>query len=194
MVGNSLTFVAVPWFVVHTTGSAAKTGLSGGAIALALVLAGFFGGPMVDRLGFRRTSIAADVMSGVTVAMIPLLYDTVGLAFWQLLALVFLGSFFDAPGSSARLNLISDLARKTGMPRERANSAFQAMERSSLLVGPPLAGALRAAFGASNVLWIAGEPGSRYGALSRCTGLSSSGSGRVRVAIRWPAPDVCTCI
>ncbi|MBA3492511.1 MAG: hypothetical protein H0T55_10660 [Rubrobacteraceae bacterium] len=82
VVGNSLTFVAVPWFVLQTTGSAAKTGLTGGVVTLAAVLAGFFGGPIVDRLGFKRTSVVADLASGATVAAIPLLHHTVGLAFW----------------------------------------------------------------------------------------------------------------
>lgn len=34
MVGNVLTFVAIPWFVLQTTGSAAKVGLVGGAETL----------------------------------------------------------------------------------------------------------------------------------------------------------------
>lgn len=154
VVGNALTFVAVPWFVLQTTGSAAKTGLTGGAIALAAVLAGFFGGPIVDRLGFKRTSVAADLASGATVAAIPLLHHTVGLAFWQLLVLVFLGAFLDTPGLTARQSLIPDLSRMAGVPAERANSAVQAIERSSLLFGPPLAGVLIVLVGASNVLFL----------------------------------------
>jgi len=154
VVGNALTFVAIPWFVLQTTGSAAKTGLTGGAIALAAVLAGLFGGPIVDRLGFKKTSVVADLASGTTVAMIPLLYHTVGLAFWQLLALVFLGAFLDTPGMTARQSLVPDLSRMAGMPVERANSALQAIERSSFLFGPPLAGILIALIGASNVLFL----------------------------------------
>lgn len=68
MVGNALTFVAIPWFVLQTTGSAARMGLVGGAITLAAVLAGLFGGPIVDRLGFGRTSVLADLTSGAAVA------------------------------------------------------------------------------------------------------------------------------
>ena len=82
LTGNTLTFVAVPWFVLQTTGSAARTGLAGGAAFLAAVLAGLFGGPIVDRLGFRRTSVLADLASCASVAAIPLLHNTVGLAFW----------------------------------------------------------------------------------------------------------------
>ena len=96
-IGNAMSFVALPYFVLQTTGSAAKTGLTGGEIALAAVSAGVFGGPAVDRLEFRRTSVLSDLTSGVPLAVIPLLYHTVGLAFWQLLTLVFVGSFLDAP-------------------------------------------------------------------------------------------------
>ncbi len=40
------------------------------------------------------------------------------------------------------------------MPVERANSAYQAIERASFLVGPPLAGVLIVLMGASNVLLL----------------------------------------
>jgi MFS family permease len=153
-VGNVLTSVAIPWFVLQTTGSAVRMGLVGGAISLAAVLAGLFGGPIVDRLGFRRTSVLADLMSGTTVAAIPLLYGTIGLEFWQLLLLVFLGAFLDMPGITGRQSLVPDLSRMAGMPVERANSAYQAIERASFLVGPPLAGVLIALLGTSNVLLL----------------------------------------
>jgi MFS family permease len=152
--GNVLTFVAVPWFVLQTTGSAAKTGLTGGAVTLAAVVAGFLSGPIVDRLGFKRMSIVADLASGVTVALIPLLYHTVGLAFWQLLVLVFLGGFLDGPGLTARQSIVPDLAGRTGMRIERANSALLAIQQLSFLLGPLLAGVLIAVLGPSNVLWV----------------------------------------
>jgi MFS family permease len=58
-VGNMMTIVAGPWFVLQTTGSAAKTGLVGAAFALGLLVP-ILGGPLVDRLGFRRGSVLAD--------------------------------------------------------------------------------------------------------------------------------------
>lgn len=152
--GNSLALVAIPWFVLQTTGSAAKTGLVGGAMFLAAVLAGLFGGPVVDRLGPRRASVVADLASGASVAAIPLLHGTVGLAFWQLVVLVFLGGLLDAPGVAARQSLVPRLARRAGMGMERANSSFQAVQRFSGLFGPPLGGVLVAALGSSNVLLL----------------------------------------
>ncbi len=152
--GNVLAFVAIPWFVLQTTGSAAKTGLTGATFLLAAVMAGVVGGPVVDRVGFKRTSIVADLAGAVTVALIPLLYHTVGLLFWQLLVLVFLGGFLDAPGHTARQSLVPDLAGRAGMGIERANSAFQGIQHASFLFGPPLAGLLITLFAPGNVLWI----------------------------------------
>lgn len=152
--GNALTFVAVPWFVLSTTGSAAQTGLAGGAAFLAAVLGGLFGGPLVDRLGFRATSVLADLASGASVAAIPLLHATVGLAFWQLLALVFLGGLLDGPGTAARQGLVPGLSGQAGIGLERANSAFGGAVRLAALLGPPLGGLLIAGLGASNVLLL----------------------------------------
>jgi len=152
--GNVLTFVAVPWFVLETTGSAARTGITGGAVTLAVVLAGLFGGPVVDRLGFKRTSVLADLTSGATVAAVPLLYHTVGLAFWQLLALVFLGALLDSPGLTARQSIVPDLAELGGVRAERVNSGMQAIGQFALLLGPPAAGVLIAVLTPSNVLYL----------------------------------------
>jgi MFS family permease len=152
--GNVLAFVAIPWFVLQTTGSAVRTGLTGAAFLLAAVMAGVFGGPVVDRLGFKRASIVADLAGAVTVALVPLLYHTIGLLFWQLLVLVFLGGFLDAPGHTARQSLVPALAGRAGMGIERANSAFQGIQYASFLLGPPLAGLLITLFAPGNVLWI----------------------------------------
>ena len=69
---------------------------------LPTVLGALLGGAPLDRLGRKRASVLADLASGASVAAIPLLYHTVGLAFWQLLVLVFLGALLDAPGNTAR--------------------------------------------------------------------------------------------
>jgi len=152
-VGNVLTSIAVPWFVLQTTGSAAQTGVTAFVTALPTVLASFFGGVLVDRLGFRRMSIAADVTSAAAVAAIPLLYRTVGLAFWQLLLLVFLRGLCNAPGSTAREAMVPDVADRAGVRLERATTVFEAIQRGSVLIGAPLAGVLVALLSTSNVLW-----------------------------------------
>ncbi len=154
LVGNVFTMIAIPWFVLQTTGSAVQTGVTGFFAVMPAVLAGFLGGTLVDRLGYKRTSIIADLASGATTALIPLLYFTVGLEFWQLLVLVFLGSLLDAPGGTARSALLPDLAEQAGMPIERATSLIHVIERGSSFIGAPLAGFLIGIIGTENVLWL----------------------------------------
>jgi MFS family permease len=102
-VGNSITTLAVPWFVLVTTGSAARMGITGAALGLGGVLTSVLGGPLVDRLGFKRGSVLADASSCVIVAAVPVLYLAGILRFWQLLVLVFLLSTLILHGSDLRL-------------------------------------------------------------------------------------------
>jgi MFS family permease len=154
LVGNVFSLIAIPWFVLQTTGSATQTGITGFFTILPVVLAGFLGGTLIDRLGYKRTSIIADYASGITTALIPLLYATTGLEFWQLLVLVFLGALLDTPGSTARAALLPELAEQAGMPIERATSLIHVIERGARLVGAPLAGLLIGLIGTANVLWL----------------------------------------
>lgn len=154
LVGNVFTLIAIPWFVLQTSGSATQTGITGFFAIAPTVLAGFLGGTLIDRLGYKRTSVIADLASGATTALIPLLYFTVGLEFWQLLVLVFLGSLLDAPGGTARSALLPELAEQAGMPIERATSLTHVIERGANLVGAPLAGLLISVIGTQNVLWL----------------------------------------
>ena len=154
LVGNVLSAIAIPWFVLQTTGSATQTGITGFFTVFPVVLAGLFGGTLVDRLGYKRTSIIADIASGVTTALIPLLYFTIGLEFWQLMVLVFLGALLDAPGSTARSALVPELAAMAHMPIERATSLIHIIERGARLIGAPLGGLFIALLGTENVLWL----------------------------------------
>lgn len=154
LVGNVFTMIAIPWFVLQTTGSATQTGITGFFTILPVVLAGFLGGTLIDRLGYKPTSILSDLASGVTTALVPILFFTVGLEFWQLMVLVFLGALLDAPGSTARSALLPELAEQAGMPIERVTSLTHVIERSARMIGAPLAGLLIGIVGTANVLWL----------------------------------------
>jgi MFS family permease len=152
--GNAVAQIAIPWFVLTTTGSAGYTALAVFFNFLPIVLAAFLGGPIVDRLGFRTTSVVADLASSAAVAAIPLLYSTVGLPLWALLALVFVGALLDAPGATARAALLPDLVELAGVRLERASGIRGAIQQSSLLVGAPIGGVLVAGVGATGALWL----------------------------------------
>lgn len=154
LAGNAVAQLAIPWFVLTTTGSASLTALVVFFNFLPLVLAGFFGGVVVDRLGFRTASVVADLASAAAVAAIPLLHATIGIELWQLMTLVFLGALLDAPGATARAALIPDLVELAGSRLERASGIRGAIQQSSILIGAPIGGVLVATVGATNALWL----------------------------------------
>ena len=150
--GNRLTQLAIPWFVLQTTGSVAQTGLVAFFSLLPFVLSSALGGVFVDRLGYRRASIAADLASGASVLCVPLLYHTIGLPLAALLALVFAGALLDAPGVTAREALLPDLVKLAGTTLERGTSLHDGVSRAANMVGAPLSGVLIALLGPANVL------------------------------------------
>jgi MFS family permease len=152
--GLMLTVVALPWFVLQTTDSPARAGLVGFATLVPRFLSGIFGGVFVDQLGYRRVIIASDLFSGGAIMMVPLLYHTLGLAFWQLLSFAFLSSLLTIPNVTARRSIVPDLTELADMGLERVNSIFESLQHVARLLGPPLAGVLIVWLGASHVLWI----------------------------------------
>lgn len=155
-VGDMLTLLAIPWFVLLTTRSVTQTGITAFCSALPLVLSSFLSTALVDRLGYKRTSVIGDILSGITVALVPLLYHTIGLAFWQLLALVFLGGLLKSPGVTARSAMTPELAQNAGIRLEMANALSDGITRISRFIGAPLAGVLIIVIGTSNLLWFDG--------------------------------------
>jgi len=152
--GGQMTNVAIPWFILETTGSAARTGLVATAITLGGVLAAVFGGPVIDRLGFKRSSVITDVGAAAGVAAIPLLHAAGVLQFWQILVLGFLLAGMQAPGDTARYSIMPGLARRAALTIERANAVDRAITRGAMLVGPIAGGILIAIVGPADVLYV----------------------------------------
>lgn len=154
--GNVFTMLAVPWFVLETTGSAALTGVASAASALPLVISATFAGPLVDRVGLRRASVLSDLASGLIVVTIPALFLTAGLAYGVLLVLLFVRWLLATPGDTARRAMIPDLAACGGVAIERAAAAYDGVRRGATLVSAPLAGVMIAWLGPTPLLFVDG--------------------------------------
>ncbi|MEW2083131.1 MFS transporter [Streptomyces sp. NPDC005283] len=152
--GNSLTLIGVPWFALQTTGSPGKAGLVAFCATLPVVVSAITGGPVIDRIGRRRVSIASDLVCALALAAIPLLDYAGALEFWMLCALMAVTGFFHAPGETARYVLIPDLAKAARTPLTRAASLFDAVSRGARMAGATLAGLLIALTGAEAVLLL----------------------------------------
>lgn len=146
-VGLRVAAIAVPWFVLTTSGSALQTGLVVAAELGPYVLAKAVGGPLVDRLGQRRVSIVADVLSAALFAQIPLLHHLGALPLPVLLSVVAAAGALRGPGDAAKHTMAPLVATAAGTPLTRVTGLLGATERSAGLVGPGLAALLITAFG-----------------------------------------------
>lgn len=153
-VGSRLTLLAIPWFVLQTTGSIAQMGITAFFSTAPVIISAFLGSALVDRLGFKRASVVSDIVSGIAVGIIPLLADTVGLAFWLLLVLVFLGGLLKVPGQTARSSLLPDLAERAKLRLERANALADGINDLASFLGAPLAALLIIWIGTKHLLWL----------------------------------------
>lgn len=153
-VGTRMSFVALPWFVLVTSGSAARTGVVAFAEMLPYVLVCAFGGPLLDRLGHRRVSVLGDAGSAAAVAAIPLLHHGPGLGYGGLVALVTLLGTLRGFGDSAKRVLLPRTIATAGIDVTRATGLHDGMYRLSSLLGPPAAGLLVTAFDATAVLLL----------------------------------------
>ncbi|OEU96292.1 MFS transporter permease [Streptomyces oceani] len=149
--------IALPWFVLVTTGSAAQTGLVAFAEMTPYVLVKAFSGPLADRIGPRTVSWVTDLVSAVTAAAIPLLYALDQLTFPLLLLLVALIGAARGPGDLAKHVMTPEAAERGEVALERATGLAGVTERLASTVGPAAGGALIALIGpVPVVLGIAG--------------------------------------
>ena len=149
-----MTFLALPWFVLETTGSAARMSVVLAVELLPVAVFGIPSGTLVARLGARRTMMAADAGRVPLMCSLPLLHAAGLLSFPLLLFLVFLVGCFLAPYMSASTVIIPELVGNEEHTVAQANAAMEGVQRATLLLGPPLAGILIAVIGAASVLYL----------------------------------------
>ena len=86
--GTRVSAIALPWFVLASTGSAVQTGIVAFMEMAPYVVFQVALGPVIDRAGPRRISIAGDLISMGAVASVPALYAADALPIGLLWALV----------------------------------------------------------------------------------------------------------
>jgi MFS family permease len=152
--GAQMTWVALPWFVLVTTGSATRMSLVMGAELLGLALLGLPGGRVLGRLGARRTMIWCDAARAPLMLVIPLLHWSGGLSFAVLAVVAFALGAFSAPYFAAQKVIVPELLGEDEERVTDANALFQAANRTTILLGPVLAGVLIGVIGATSVLVV----------------------------------------
>ncbi|MBO8185585.1 MFS transporter [Streptomyces spirodelae] len=153
LTGTRISAVALPWFVLVTTGSTARTGLVVLCEMAPYVLVKAFTGPLVDRAGPRTVSWLTDVASAAAVATVGLLHLVDVLSFWLLLLLVAVIGAARGPGDLSKEIMVPEAAERARVPLERAAGLAGVTERLASTVGPAAGGAVVALLGAQAALF-----------------------------------------
>ena len=152
--GMQMTWLALPWFVLTTTGSAGRMVLVVAAEAIGLALFGLPGGSVLARLGPRRMMMLSDGIRGPLTLLIPILHWLGLLSFPLLLALVFALGAFSAGYFAAQRTVVPEVLGEDERLVGKANAYLQGAQRVTLLLGPAAAGVLIAWIGAPTVIVI----------------------------------------
>ena len=152
--GAQMTWLALPWFVLVTTGSATRTSVVLAAELVGLAVLGVPGGKVLSRLGARRTMILCDGVRAPVVASIPVLHWAGGLTFAVLPAVAFTLGSAAAPYFAAQKVIVPELLGEDERLVTKASALFQVATRTTLLAGPVLAGLLIGVIGATSVLLV----------------------------------------
>jgi MFS family permease len=152
--GTQMTFLALPWFVLETTGSPTRMGVVLAVELLPVALLGIPSGTVVSRLGARNTMLVGDLCRAPLLLSIPVLHSAGVLSFGVLLALVALLGVFIAPYFASQRLVLPELLGDDERAVSQANAVLEGAQRTTSLLGPALAGVLIAAIGAPNVLYL----------------------------------------
>jgi len=152
--GSAMTYLALPWFVLVTTGSATRTSLVVAAELVGVAAFGLPGGALLHRLGARRTMMLCDAARAPLVALVPALYWSGLLRFGVLLAIVLVAGAFFPPYFGAQRVILPELLGEDEALVTRANAFLQAASRVTMLLGPAAAGVLIGVVGAPAVLIV----------------------------------------
>lgn len=152
-IGNGVTTVALPWLVLERTGSATAAGVLAAITAVPTMVAALLSGTIVDKVGRRRVSVTSDVLSLVSVALIPIVDSRIGLDFTLIAVLAVFGAVFDPAGMGARESMVPEAAESAGLTLSKANGIHEAVWGGAYVIGPAIGGVLIGLFGASATFW-----------------------------------------
>jgi MFS family permease len=154
LTGTSMTFVALPWFILATTGSTAKMGWVLAAELLPVALFGIPAGSVISKLGSKRTMLICDAARGPLMLVIPILHYYGHLSFAALLATTFAVGIFTAPYMASSRLIIPEVAGEDEQAAASVSALLSGANQLTQLAGPVLAGVLIVATSPATVLVV----------------------------------------
>jgi MFS family permease len=152
LTGTNMTTVALPWFVLETTGSTVRMGLVLAVQLIPAAVLGTFSGTAVAALGSRRTLILCDALRAPLLASVPILHWLGVLSFPTLLGIVAVIGLFAVPYAAAAQSMLPEIVGEDERLVGQAVATLQVAIQTTGVVGPVLAGVLIPFVGAPSLL------------------------------------------
>ena len=152
--GSMMTWLALPWFVLVTTGSAKQMTFVIAAEAGGFAVFGIPSGSVLERLGAQRTMRLCDALRAPLMLLVPVLHWTGALPLSALAAIAFVLGATSTPYMAAQRVVVAEILDEDETSVQRANALLQGATRITMLGGPALGGILIAAVGSPVVLVI----------------------------------------
>ncbi len=136
--GAQMTWLALPWFVLVTTGSATKMSFVVAAELIGVAALGLPGGRLLGKIGARRTMLVCDGARAPLMLVIPFLHWTAGLSFAVLLVRRLRARRLAAPYFAAQKVIVPELLGEDEKRVLRGERPVPGGDADDLLLGPAL--------------------------------------------------------
>ncbi|MCD6142370.1 hypothetical protein DRJ23_04715 [Candidatus Acetothermia bacterium] len=150
--GSQLTYIALLWWVLEKTGSAAVLANVAIATALPSVFIGPIAGAVIDRIDRRRVMIGMNLANGLIIGTAATLLVLGRLELWEVYLFSLLratATLFHQPALQASIPNLVPADQLT-----RANSLYQIAASSAGIAGPAIGGVLVGFCGSGATMWI----------------------------------------
>lgn len=144
---NQFLQILLPWYVLASTDSILWAGVVGFCSLLPNIFSALFGGPVIDKIGRSKTMLLCEICQFVLLAAIPILINKGCAPAYLIGLIIFLVSFFDAPGKMARTALVPSFSRYAGRHINRTTGLLKAIDGFMTVTGPVLGGFVIASCG-----------------------------------------------
>ncbi|MBE6421595.1 MAG: MFS transporter [Elusimicrobium sp.] len=144
---NQFMQILLPWYILSTTGSVLWTGFVGFCALLPNIFSSLFGAPLIDKAGRSKAMFTCEVIQFLLLGSIPVLIAFHCAWPWLIGILIFLSSFFDAPGQLARTALSPTFSRYAGVAVSKTAGIVQSFDGIMCVAGPIVGGTVIACCG-----------------------------------------------
>lgn len=152
--GNVISDIAIPWFILEITNNPLYVSIVMAFKVLPLLTSSLIGGIFIDKFGYIKVSVYSDFVNFFAILLIPVLFTLDLMNIGVMLIMVFLSTFLDAPGRTAKEVMIAREITARNSENEKINGFDGVVENICDLVAPAVSGILISSLGAIYVFYI----------------------------------------